>query len=71
MDKSENSQPLNRGPVYERINGEWVERCPMETNFITADIIYLETFYCKSILSLILLPTKIHFATCGDKRMTF
>ena len=37
------AQPLNEGPVYERLNGKWVEKCPMETNFKAEDIIFIDT----------------------------
>ena len=39
----DNAQPLNEGPVYERIEGKWVEKCPLATNFKAEDIIFLET----------------------------
>ena len=42
LDKSDFDQPLNQGPIYERINGKWVEKCPMEANFKAADIVFLE-----------------------------
>ena len=37
------AQPLNEGPIYERINGEWVQQCPLETNFKAEDLIYIWT----------------------------
>lgn len=40
-------QPFHRGPVYERIAGGWVEKCPMETNFKAEDIIYIESIKGK------------------------
>ena len=41
--KRDDSQPLTHGPVYERINGKWVEKCPMQTNYKAEDIIYLQS----------------------------
>ena len=41
--RPEFSQPLNKGPIYERINYQWVEKCPMERNFKAHDIIFIES----------------------------
>ena len=47
--KSDLYQPLLNGPIYERVNGKWLQRCSMETNFKADDIIYLETVKGKLI----------------------
>ena len=43
LEKSGLAQPLHQGPVFERLNGKWVEKCPLETNFKANNIIYLNT----------------------------
>ena len=41
--KPDYAQPLSKGRVYERLDGKWIEKSLMQTNFRAKDIIYLET----------------------------